>query len=221
MKGLFKMKKIIVLLVVVVVFGLALLAFGDKTTDTTKPLTYETIAGVYTSRLWFLDETITLNSNTTFDSDSYGKKGKGTYEFYNGNHICLSPYVKYPPNMKASNDYIYECSYWHFEEDNEYGLKFSPDENGMTDQTFDYCIIDAIMPGSNYNRIVLDLDKDGTFKLKVGYRNYYNVDSIKETFKGTYTSDSTTLTLKYKGKDYPLYIKDDGYISFIIYDKIV
>ena len=90
----------------------------------------------------------------------------------------------------------------------------------MTDQTFDYCIIDAIMPGSNYNRIVLDLNKDGTFKLKVGYRNFNNVDSIKETFNGTYTSDSSTLTLKYEGKDYPLYIKDDGYISFIIYDKI-
>ena len=215
------MKKIIVLLVVVIVVGLAFVTFGNKTTESNEPLTFETIAGTYVSRLWFLDEVITLNSNTTYDSDSYGKNGKGTYEFYNNNnYICLTPYAKYPPNMKVHNDYIYESSYWHFDEDTEYGLKFSPDENGMTDQTFDYCIIDAIMPGSNYNRIVLDLDKDGTFELKVGYRNYYNVDSIKETFNGTYTSDSSTLTLKYEGKDYPLYIKSDGYISFIIYDKV-
>jgi hypothetical protein len=215
MKGLFKMKKYLALLLIAVVLCFSLVACGGG------KITEETLAGTYKSRLWFLDETITLNSNTTYDSDSYGKEGKGTFEFYNNsNYICLKPYAKYPPNMKVTNDYIYESSYWHFEEDSEYGLKFSPDENGMTDQTFDYCIVDAIMPGSNnFNRIILDLNKDGTFEIKLGYRGY-TADIIGETYNGTYSSDSSTLTLKYEGKDYPLYIKSDGYISFIIYDKV-
>lgn len=209
------MKKYLALLLIAVVLCFSLVACGGG------KITEETLAGTYKSRLWFLDETITLNSNTTYDSDSYGKEGKGTFEFYNNNkYICLKPYAKYPPNMRVTNDYIYESSYWHFEEDSEYGLKFSPDENGMTDQTFDYCIVDAIMPGSNnYNRIILDLNKDGTFEIKLGYRGY-TADIIGETYNGTYSSDSSTLTLKYEGKDYPLYIKSDGYISFIIYDKV-
>lgn len=210
------MKKFLALLLAGILCFSLCACGGEK-----EKITVESLAGTYKARLWFLDETLTLNSNTTYDSDSYGKNGKGTFDFYKDNSlICLKPYAKYPPNMKVTNDYIYESSYWIFEEDNEYGLKFSPDEKGMTDQTFDYWITDASMPGSNsYNRIILDLNKDGTFELKLGFRSY-NADSILETFNGTYYSDSSALTLKYEGKDYPLYIDVDGNISFIIYDKV-
>jgi hypothetical protein len=121
--------------------------------------------------------------------------------------------------MNVNTECIYDVESWIFEEDEEYGLKFSPDENGIADQTFEACILNSSIPGSKYNRIFLDLNTDGSFEIKLGYRSY-STASIEETFKGTYSSDTASITLKYEGNDYPLYINKDGSISFIIYDKV-
>lgn len=210
------MKKIFALLLVFVLcFSFA--ACGDKESSN-KALTVESIAGKYESRLWFLDAYLTLNSNSTYDSDVYGEKG--TFSFLMKNQIELTPrYIESAPTMNANVGCVYDVESWVFKEDVEYGLKFSPDENGMTDQTFEACILNDSIPGSKYNRVFLDLNKDGTFEIILGYRSY-STASKEETFNGTYYSDSSTITLKYEGKDYPLYINKDDSISFVIYDKV-
>lgn len=208
------MKKLLALLLAVILC-FALVACGGKGEN--EKLTVESIAGTYESRLWFLDASVTLSSNTTYDSTIYGQKG--TFTFSN-NQIDLTPKVLVSaPLMNVNSECIYDVESWIFEEDEEYGLKFSPDGNGMTDQTFEACILNASIPGCKYNRIFLDLNTDGSFEIKLGNRSY-STASIEETFKGTYSSDTASITLKYEGNDYPLYINKDGSISFIIYDKV-
>ena len=49
----------------------------ETTTELQPELTAASVAGTYKTTMWFLDETITLNSNTTYTS-SNGSKGTFT-----------------------------------------------------------------------------------------------------------------------------------------------
>ena len=209
------------IVVFMILLSFSLGACGDANSDTpdtseTIPVTVESLAGTYSADLWFLDHTITLNENTSYD---FGTTEKGTFEleenhidFYNREGFVNRQYV-------AEGNYIYQVeTAWVFEKDDEYGLAFSPDENGMADQTFTAKQIDTNMPGCDYSQIVLDLNADGTFALKLGHRSSTTAD-ITESFEGTYTSNDSTITLTYKGQDYLLILNDSNHIHFMVYEK--
>ena len=194
--------------------------------DSEKPkdaeLTAETLAGNYSSRLWFMDSSITFNENTTYEFGE-NDNAKGTFAF-NGETILLDPvYSDYYGSAKAftvNDGSVYVSDFdWCFEEDEDYGLGFSPDENGLTDQSFESCILNTKLPGCAYNWVFLDLNADGTFTLKVGQRGFSSLD-VGEIFDGTYTSNDSALILTYDGRDYPLIIDDSNQIFYVIYDRV-
>lgn len=184
--------------------------------NATEDITAESLAGTYKANLWFIDHSITLNANTTYD---FGTTEKGTFkldenaiDFYNKEGYVNRQYL-------AGENCIYSIDEsWVFDGDEDYNLAFSPDENGMADQTFIGNSLDAI-PGCDYNWIVLDLNTDGSFALNLGNRSNTAVD-VAETFEGTYTSHDSTLILTYDGQDYPLILNDSNQICFLVYNKI-
>lgn len=204
----------------------------ETTAAPTEALTYESLAGTYESILWCLHDSITLNSNTTYDYkdevehtenttyDSEERAEKGTYSI-SDNKVVLDEKLDYGmtstlPHLVV-NDCLYD-SYWRvLKEDVDYGLAFSPDASGMTDQTFESWVVNADIPGSNYNYLSLDLNSDGTFVLVVGYMLSALKDS--ETFNGTYSYADSFLVLTYEGADYPLYVTENGQIYFVGYKK--
>jgi len=193
---------------------------AEATTEpTTEPtsITAETLAGTYKANLWFLDHTITLNANTSYD---FGTTEKGTFkldgnsiDFYNKEGFVNRQYL-------AGENCIYQVeTAWVFDKDEDYGLSFSPDENGLADQTFVARMVDTNMPGCDFSQIVLDLNTDGSFVLSLGHRTSITAD-ITESFEGTYNSDDSAITLTYNGQDYLLILNDSNHIHFMVYDKI-
>ena len=187
----------------------------------------EDIAGEYAPMLWFLDGiTLTLNDNTTYkwQSGDYEYE-KGTFEL-KGNELTLVEALNEDKDSYEVRDNSliytkneYQDSAWRFEKDAEYGLEFSPNEDGMTDQTFTACILNSSLPGSQYNQLYLDLNDDGTYTIKLGIRGYSTLDYY-ETYEGTYSYEESALTLNFEGKDYPLYVDKNNVIYFLIYNKI-
>ena len=202
---------------------LSLCACGSKDeVSTTEPVTEdiitpETIAGTYKTRMWFLNASVVLNGNTTYD---YGKE-KGTFKLEQKTITLTSKDNEYDTEeFIAENGYIYDANeHWFFHKDQEYGLIFSPDENGYTDQSFEACVMNGNVGGTRYSWILLDLNTDGTFTLELGIRGHENLDKL-ETFEGTYKSDNSTLTLIYDGQEYPMILDEESHIIFLIYDKV-
>ena len=189
---------------------------AEATTDPTS-ITAESLAGTYKATLWFLDHTITLNANTSYD---FGTSEKGTFkidgnciEFYNKEGFVNRQYL-------VGESCIYQVeTAWVFDKDEDYGLAFSPDEYGLADQTFVARMVNTNIPGCDFSQIVLDLNTDGSFVLSLGHRTSTTAD-ITESFEGTYTSDNSAITLTYNGQDYLLILNDRNHIHFMVYDKI-
>ena len=215
------MKKIICV-VLILTLALSLCACGGKSE--------ESIYGEYSPVLWFFDnQSLILNDNTTYkwvygEEKKEGKKG--TFEF-KGSKLTLieaknDDKVVYEMEDNilhlVSNNGIQDTS-WRFEKDEEYGLEFSPNDQGMTDQTFTACILNTNIPGCSYNYIMLDLNDDGSFVLKLGKRG---TSSLKyhETYEGTYSYEKSSLLLNYDGKTYPMYVDKNNIIYFVQYQKI-
>ncbi len=188
----------------------------EATTESVEVLTAESVAGTYKANLWFLDHTITLNANTSYD---FGTTEKGTFKL-NGN--CIDFYNKegfVNRQYLAGENCIYQVeTAWVFDKDEDYGLAFSPDGNGMAEQTFVARMVDTNMPGCDFSQIVLDLNADGSFVLSLGHRSSTTAD-ITENFEGTYTSIDSTITLTYNGQDYPMILNDSNHIHFMVYNK--
>ena len=191
---------------------------AEVTEAPTEALTEESVAGTYESTLWFLDETITLNPNTSYTSSD---GTKGTYSIYSARTVIMDPVYDSDPDRQYifTGDSLLDTTGWVFDEDDEFGLAFSPDANGMTSQTFQDCIIGGKMPGSKSGWIALILENDGSFELRLGDRYTTSID-IAETFEGTYSYADSILTLSYDGQDYPLSVTDDGRIMFLEYRKV-
>ena len=189
----------------------------EASTESVEVLSAESVAGTYKANLWFLDHTITLNANTSYD---FGTTEKGTFKL-NGN--CIDFYNKegfVNRQYIAGENCIYQVeTAWVFDKDEDYGLAFSPDENGMADQTFVARMVDTNMPGCDFSQIVLDLNTDGSFVLSLGHRSSTTAD-ITESFEGTYTSNDSAITLTYKGQDYLMILNDSNHIHFMVYNKI-
>lgn len=217
------MKKIISL-VLILALSLPICACGGQSKE-------ESLPGEYASVLWFLDgKALILNDNETFKWVLGEEKidgDKGTFTM-NGSKLTLFD-AKNKNNKVAyelkgntlrlvSNNGVQDTS-WRFEKDEEYGLEFSPNDKGLTDQTFTACVLNTNIPGCSYNYIMLDLDDDGSFILKLGKRGYSSLD-YKETYEGTYTYEKSTLTLNYQENSYPLYVDDNNIIYFVLYQKV-
>ena len=188
---------------------------ANTTVVTTPPEpTVDSLAGDYRATLWFLDLGITLNTNATFDY-SFGAKGTISIESDNGK-VWLKRTDYRNEVMRISGDYLYLCQ-WELDEDNDYGAPFSPDANGMTDQTFEACILNEDMPGCDYNRLILDLNFDGTYELKLCSRTYSS-SSVGETYNGTYSYQDGLLTLEYNGSTYDMVVVD-GIIYTIVFER--
>ena len=108
---------------------------------------------------------------------------------------------------------------WVFEEDDEFGLVFTPDENGLTEQTFQDCLINGKMPGCKYNWFALLLKMDGSFELRTGNRGMTTLD-IADKFNGTYEYSDSKLTLTYEGQEYTMLVSNNNFILFHIYERI-
>lgn len=176
------------------------------------PATLESMAGTYQPRLWFLEHTLTLNPNGayTFGSET------GSWDT-DGITVSLdSPTV---PTLLAGNQCIYTFNTWCFDADTDTGITFTPDHNGMTDQSFEARTPGGKIPGCECDWICLDLNADGTFALQLGNKTD-GTPQVQETFTGTYTAPKNTLLLTYNGQDYPLIVSNANYIYFFIYDKV-
>jgi len=179
-----------------------------------KPLTINDITGTWNSSLWFFDSSIVINANTTYEHGL----DKGTVAFLDETTFQLNPrYVDVAPVFKYHEGYIYQKNHC-FDKDMDYGLSFSPDVNGRTDQTFNYAILNSkIDSSSGCNCIYLDLDSDGKYTLTTGTRTYSSFIKDKE-YIGTYTYSDSILELYYNGRTYPLIVAD-GIIYFHVFEK--
>ena len=233
------MKKVLTLMLVLVTIISTVACngeSGDKTSDTNNDVEMETtekvpeaemniadLAGTWESSIWVLPTKLVFNENTTFD---YGKYAKGTFTLSDdGSEITLtkkSGYLKYL-NYSVFNDYIYTTDV-AFDEDADYGLPLTVDENGRSDQTFVLTYIGGktvFDPDTDICSIQLDLKKDGTFCLIDGYwSSKFNsqMSVTPQGRKGTYSYSDSILTLTYEGKDYP-FVVIDGTNYFITYTK--
>ena len=152
------MKRITALLLALVMC-FALCACGSTPDPNLKE---EDLAGTWSPSLWFLSTQLKLNSDGTYD---YGEE-KGTFGVLI-NNVTLSP-----RHSNANHDYVYSEGYLYstrfsFDEDEEYGRAFSPDENGMASQKFSCNLGDGLMfdPALVENSIELTLYNDGTFSI--------------------------------------------------------
>ena len=178
------------------------------------PVTGESLSGTYTARLWFLDHNLTFHADGSY---SFGSEEQGTYTF-DDKYLTLSCDTG-KRNFLAGNNCVYTFESWHFDADTESGVTFSPDANGLSDQSFTGHMPEGNIPGCDYNYIFLDLNEDGTFSLQLGVKDETDI-TVKETFEGTYFCKNATLMLTYNGENYPLIMNNANYIFFLIYDKV-
>lgn len=212
------MKKFIsALLVFCLLLGLC--ACGAKAPK----LKAEDLVGEWSQSLWFFTTKMVMNSNGTYD---YGED-KGTFTVNESTNV-----VKLTPRSgdsshteyKYFNGYLY-CTSRCFAKDMEYGLGFSPDENGVTDQRFTIALTDARFdPNVEASSIELEFEKDGTFSIFTSVFRYskslgsYFNDKPFNNYKGTYKYSDSILTLTLDGVDHPLVVID-GTIYYITYSK--
>lgn len=193
-------------------------------TATVQKMNVEDLTGTWSQSLWFFTTKMALNDNTTYD---YGEE-KGTFSVSEiDNIVKLSPrfgsngYTDY----KYLNGYLYATKA-SFAKDMEYGLPFTPDENGMSNQRFNINLSEDLRfdPAVEANSIDFTLKDDGTFTIftsifrfssSLGY--YFN-DKPFNTYEGTYRYQDSILTLTYEGADYPLVV-ENGVIYYMTYSK--
>lgn len=180
------------------------------------------LAGTWSQSLWFFTTPLVLNGNGTYDCD----EEKGTFAVKN-NAVTLTPRFSNDGNneYKFFNGYLY-CTSRSFTKDMEYGLSFSPDENGKSNQRFNINLSEGSRfdPAVEANSIDLRFSEDGTFSIFTSIFRFssslgmYFNDKPFNTYEGTYTYADSILTLTYEGVDYPMVVID-GVIYYITYSK--
>lgn len=176
------------------------------------------VPGTYANVSLFLTSTYQLNENGSFDKTS--PEEKGTYTVGDDGSIELTE-----AGMSGGDIFTPYGQYYYrsnliccFEEDEEYGMAPSFDENGRSNQTFEayYERTDT----GNQRYVEFTMNEDGTFVLK---RQIHNLDGILSvvdyglTFEGTYALDGDILTLNWNGIEVPFLLIDEK----IYFDVIV
>ncbi len=178
-----------------------------------EPVTVETLAGTYKARLWFLDHTVTVNADNTY---SFSTGETGTYSLDDKYITLTSEDGAAVRNFMAGKACIYTFESWYFDADRETSITLSVGENGFTDQSFEATVPDGGIPGCDHDRILLELNADGTFVLTLSG----GASDAAEAYEGTYVSRNATLLLTYNGQDYPLIMNNANYVYFLVYDKV-
>lgn len=178
----------------------------------------EDLAGTYKNITFLPNIEYTLYEDTTFEGSR--ADDKGTFEGNSSGGFTLQNayYSNNKTEFKVKDSYYYRTSgICCFEEDGEFGLVPTFDDNGRSKQWFD-AYYDSISDTS-WKVIVLSLDKDGTFRLKNCVRDMSGGQSDGTVYEGTYSLDNYILNLNCDdGTTMPfLFINDKIY--FDVYEK--
>ncbi|MBQ9960780.1 MAG: hypothetical protein IJP00_02625 [Firmicutes bacterium] len=195
------MKKLLVIaLILVMCISLCACGGGD-------------VAGTYKSVLW--DTSYQLNDNNTYDKTS--PKDSGTYETKGSGFALESKDGIVEEEFSKEGDYYYRTNLiCCFEEDEAYGIAPAFNDEGKTDQDF-VAYYDTIDSSTyQYDVLILQLESDGTFKLRDCERRGYH-QSEGTLYEGTYSLDGKNLNLNCdNGKTIPfLYINDCIYFDIL------
>lgn len=221
------MKRVCALILSLFLFG-SLCACGEDaaagqgstpaTTESrpTLPVTEESLSGTYKPRLWFLDHTLTFRTDSTYE---FSDGETGTYALSGKSISMLAKDGANVVDLLIEDNHMHTYDTWYFDTDLDNDVTFSPDKNGHSDQSFEGRTPGGNIPGCDYSWILLDLDADGTFALKLGSKDGAEPE-VKETFEGTYSTDKYILNLTYNGQVYPLIMANTNYIYFYIFDKV-
>jgi len=178
--------------------------------ESTQP---QQVYGTYRTVGIFLEDEYYLNENTTFDT----KQGeKGTYTI-NDNGFTVKPKDSVELTFVKKDNIYYKTGFMDcFEEDKDYGLEPSFDEDGRSNQSFEGNFGDI----NRTYQFSLKLNEDGTYTTNYWIAHNIGLDIEKEeTREGEYRLEDDILWLNYKGTDYPM-ILADGKIYFDVIEKV-
>lgn len=192
----------------------------DTPAPTEKTVSQEqVIPGAYESVSLFLNSTYQLNENGSYERTSPDEKGTYTV-LDNGGFELKEKDMGNGDVFTPHGEYFYRsnliCS---FEEDEEYGLAPTFDENGRSNQTFEayYEPTDT----GNQRFVSFAMKEDGAFVLKNQIRNlngFLTVVDEGDTYEGEYALDGDMLILKWNGLEVP-FLFLDGQIYFDVIEK--
>ncbi len=205
--------------------------------ETIMPTEPKSVAGTYKA-LGLFDEEIVLRENTTFDvTSSFSEmEGKGTYTqqedggfhlTYNDNNACLLETIQY----HEESGYYYCTNFGTFEKDTEYGLTFSTDSNGRSNQNFKSSMGNGLVTPmrNHYYEITFNMDGTCTCSNEVSYTSYMpnhpdaffgyvTFELVNTEISGTYTVEDSLILITSDGETFPM-IVDDGEIYFYVMEK--
>ncbi len=179
----------------------------------------ENVVGTYKNVSVFLDTTYALNENTTYEKTE--PSGKGTFEPNSKGGFSLTKAGEKPssddPIFIKEDSYYYQMNgKYSFEEDTEYGLEPTFDDNGRSDQDF-IAYYELLSDKSGWLTLALDLNEDGTFMLSDYIKSTVQA-TVKNNHEGTYSVEGNVLHLNYDGKDHVMLIIDNK-IYFNVLEK--
>ncbi len=206
--------------------------------ETEMPTEPKSVAGTYQA-LGLFDEKIMLRENTTFDvTSSFSEiEGKGTYTqqedggfhiTYNDNNACLLSSIQY----HEESGYYYSRNFGTFTKDTEYGLTFTTDSNGRSNQKFESSRGNGLITPNRNHYYEITFNTDGTCNCsnKVSYTSYMpnhpdaffgyvTFELVNTEISGTYTVKDSLILITSGGVTFPMII-DDGEIYFYVMEKI-
>jgi len=206
------MKKIIAMLLVTI-SCLSIVACGAST-ESGNSNEDVNVAGTYHNVTFLSSSSFTLNENSTYDRTVPNEKG--TYET-SKKGIILTDTNDDETIFAQKDNYFYRTNLiCCFEEDEDYGLEPTFDDNGMSNQWF--CAYYDTISDSKWNVIILQLNEDGTFKLRDCTRDAGGSQSDGTVYEGTYTLNDYVLNLNCGEETMPFLFIDDK-IYFDVYEK--
>ena len=175
----------------------------------------ESLVGVY-ENVSFAETTYQLNENGSYDKTAPNEKG--TYEAKRGGFVLTEQgKSNSDEEFEKKDQYYYRTNLiCCFEEDNEYGMAPSFDENGRTNQSF-YEYYERITD-EKHKCISLTLNEDGTFVLSESVVKVYEGNRVGDpvVHKGEYKLDDYVLNLNYDGMNHPfLYLNNKIYFDVL------
>ena len=167
----------------------------------------EPIPGTYEAVSLYDAPAYQLNENGSYD---HGEQ-KGTYTTDSDRNIVLSPKdAEADITLTAHGSYYYTQD--SLDEDTEYGLAPSFDENGRSGQTFTRTMDSSV-------EMTLSLHDDGTFQLSFSSQSpVFSRGNDVVSYEGSYTLEDDVLHLTWNDMDFPLLYLDEK-IYPVVYTK--
>ena len=209
------MKRRITALLLSAAMCLTLCACGE--TEEESKLTEDNVSGEYRGVGLYsdLNDTYHLNENTTFDTD---KGVKGTYAIDSSQMaVVLSPKNLSEIKLNKVGAYYYTEGFMDcFSKDTEYELEVTFNEEGRSNQSFEYAGKDSRYL---YN-YTLQLKENGTYTASYEKIDFiYFEDDYDTTYEGTYALEDNILWLSFGDSKYPMLFVD-GKLYFDVLEKV-